>query len=230
MDRNNCGNLTQMMNQVAIDGPAASGKTTIGKRLAENLHYVFLDTGLMYRAATWLAKNNSISLENEDAITQKISEAQIHLTINNGSQRIIVNSKDITDILHTTAINKLVSNVSKIKGVRDSLIQQQREIAKSDSIVMVGRDIGTVVLPDATFKFFLLASLEVRAQRRLREMLLKDVNVNLKDVLEEIQNRDKLDSERELSPLKPAEESICINTDSLTIEGVVTDILQIIKA
>ena len=184
----------------------------------------------MYRAATWLAISHAISLENEDAITQKISEAQIHLTITTGSQRIIVNSKDITDMLHTSAINKSVSNVSKIKGVRDSLIQQQREIAKSDSIVMVGRDIGTVVLPDATFKFFLLASLEVRAQRRLREMLLKDVNVSLKDVLEEIQNRDKLDSERELSPLKPAEESICINTDSLPIEGVVTDILQIIKA
>ena len=230
MDRNNCGNLKQMMNQVAIDGPAASRKTTIGKRLAENLHYVFLDTGLMYRAATWLARNYDISLENEDTITQKISEAEIHLTPSNGFQRIIVNSEDITDMLHTSDIDKSVSFVSKIKGVRDSLIQQQREIAKSDSIVMVGRDIGTVVLPDASFKFFLHASLEVRGQRRLREMLLKDTNVNLKNVIEEIRNRDKLDSERELSPLKPAEDSICINTDSLTVTEVVTDILQIIEA
>ena len=219
-----------MTNQVAIDGPAASGKTTIGKQLAKNLHCVFLDTGLMYRAATWLARNYDISLENEDAITQKISEAEIHLTISNGFQRIIVNSEDITDMLHTSDINKSVSYVSKIKGVRDSLIQQQREIAKSDSIVMVGRDIGTVVLPDANFKFFLLASLEVRGQRRLQEMLLEDANVNLKNVIEEIQNRDKLDSERELSPLKPAKDSISINTDSLTVTEVVTHILQIIKA
>lgn len=230
MDRNNCGNLTQMMNQIAIDGPAASGKTTIGRRLAEDLHCLFLDTGLMYRAATWLAINNAISLENEHAITQMVSEAKIHLMINNGSQRITVNSEDITDILHTSSINRAVSYVSKIKGVRDSLIQQQREISKSDSIVMVGRDIGTVVLPEAHFKFFLFASLEVRAQRRLREILSNDISVNLQTVIEEIQNRDKLDSERELSPLKPASNSICINTDSLTVGEVVIDILQIMKA
>ena len=131
-----------MNKSITLIGMAGAGKSTIGKQLAKNLHCVFLDTGLMYRAATRLARNYDISLENEDTITQKITQSEKPHTISNGFQRIIVNSEDITDMLHTSDINKSVSYVSKIKGVRDSLIQQQREIAKSDSIVMVGRDIA----------------------------------------------------------------------------------------
>jgi CMP/dCMP kinase len=218
---------------IAIDGPAASGKTTIGKLLADHFHYLFFDTGVMYRAITWLALERSIPVENEDDITNLAQQTTIDIlppSKHDGrTSDIMINGQDITWEIRHPSVDASVSVVSAYPGVRKALTQQQRQIGLRGEVVMVGRDIGTVVLPEAELKIFLDASVKERANRRLVELQKRGEKVEMEDILQALQNRDAIDSTRSIAPLKPASDAVIVGTDQLSIEQVYTQILQLIK-
>lgn len=211
---------------IAIDGPAASGKTVVGMELASRLNLRFLDTGNMYRAVTWAALDRNIGLKNEGALQELAESIEIRLIENSGSDRLLVDSRDVTDLLRQREIDRGVSAVSAVSGVRRAIVPQQRAVADQGPIVMVGRDIGTVVLPDAKLKVFLMASSEVRAQRRHRENLEKGIATDLGRVTIDLKRRDTQDTERADSPLRPADGALEIDTDSLSVEEVVALIME----
>lgn len=210
---------------IAIDGPAASGKTTVGMHLAKALGAICLDTGVMYRAVALAVRNASVDPLDEKAVVEiarktKISVA-LSLVEDGRPIDVLVDGVDVTDQLRTDEVNSSVSEVSVYKGVRLAMTRQQRRIAKAGNIVMLGRDIGTVVLPHADLKIFLNASAETRAQRRFEEEKLRGVILDLDQVLASIIHRDVLDSSRKHAPLKPAVDAIIINTDGLSVKQVV---------
>lgn len=184
--------------KIAIDGPAGAGKSTVAKKLAKLLNYTYIDTGAMYRAITYKAIQEKVNLIEENKIADIAQSADIILE----GEKIFLDGKDISEEIRKPGVSEKVSLVSKIPKVREILVQKQRKIAEGKNVVMDGRDIGTVVLPDAQFKFFLTASLEERAKRRYRELKTKNVNVSYYEVLKEIENRDTIDSQRDTSPLK----------------------------
>jgi cytidylate kinase len=209
---------------IAIDGPAASGKSTLGLRLARALGYLFFDTGLMYRAVTWLALDQDMRLDDVAAITVLAEKTQIDVEPaskpDGRACDVLVAGKDITWQTRLPAVEENVSIVSAYRGVREALSQQQRRIGKRGHIVMVGRDIGTVVLPDADLKIYLNASAEERARRRYDEIIARGGNVDYGDILANVIERDRIDSTRAVAPLKVAEDAVVINTDKLTAEEV----------
>lgn len=214
---------------VAIDGPVASGKTAVGRLLARRLGFRFLDTGLMYRAVTWEAVRQDVSLQDAEALA-RIAKSVI-LKANDsglGQEQIMVGQEDVTPFVRDPAVDRHVSVVAQVAGVRDVLVAAQRLLAGSGGIVMVGRDIGTVVLHDADLKVFLLASAKERARRRYQEMVESGRQVEYAVVLEEMEQRDKLDAERSLSPLRPAEDAQLIDTDDIGVADVVERILELI--
>ncbi|WP_054644795.1 (d)CMP kinase [Thermoanaerobacter thermocopriae] len=211
--------------KIAIDGPAGAGKSTVSKKLAKLLNYTYIDTGAMYRAITYKALQKGIKFIEEDKISDIAQSTDITLE----GEKFFLDGKDISEEIRKPEVSEKVSLVSKIPKVREILVQKQREIAKGKNVVMDGRDIGTVVLPDAQFKFFLTASLEERAKRRYRELKTKNVNVSYYEVVKEIENRDTIDSQRETSPLKIAKDSIVIDTTYLSEEEVVEKLYNIIK-
>lgn len=208
---------------VAIDGPAASGKSVIGREVARRLGVRFLDTGVMYRAVTWASIQVEIDPGREHELTSLAACSEIRLISVGGEDRLLLDGDDITDRLRFPEVDAAVSAVSAVSGVRRALVAQQRAIASDGPIVMCGRDIGTVVLPDACVKVFLTATVEVRARRRADE---KASNADYERILDEMMRRDRLDSEREDSPLRPAQDAITIPTDNMTIEEVVQAILS----
>ncbi len=216
-------------NIIAIDGPAASGKSTIGKMLADSLGYLYFDTGIMYRAVTWAALQIGIQVEDQDEVTDLAQRLRIDIkqslnTTANG-YRVYVDDYDITEEIRKPDVDAKVSIVSAYPGVREALSIKQRKIGLRGKIVMVGRDIGTVVLPEADVKFFLDASLSERARRRYLESQLRgDINSE-QEILESMVQRDRIDSTREIAPLKPAKDAIIVNTDALSIEQVL-DLLK----
>jgi len=217
--------------QISIDGPAGSGKSTIAKLLAEKLNFVYIDTGAMYRAVTLLAIKNSISMDNIAELSALAEKAKIDFANEKGKpQLIFCDGENITEEIRSSEVNEKVSTISAIKEVREKLIHNQRRIAENKNVVMDGRDIGTVVLPDATIKIFLTASLEERSKRRAEEMKSKGVQFDFHNLKEEIARRDKMDSERTLSPLKPAQDAIIIDSTELTIKEVTEKILQLYYA
>ncbi len=211
-------------NLIAIDGPAASGKSTLGKRLAEHLGYLYLDTGVMYRAITWMALKRGVSVEDEKAVTQLAQNTRIDIqppSVTDGRDAdIIADGEDITWEIRKPEVEANVSLVSSYAGVRRALSEQQRRIGSKGRIVMVGRDIGTVVLPNADLKIYLEASVEERAKRRYREKLSRGEQTSYESVLEGVINRDEIDSSRALAPLKPAEDAHILNTNNLTADQV----------
>lgn len=215
--------------QIAIDGPASAGKSTIAKLIAKNLNFVYCDTGAMYRSVTLLAKNHNIDYGDELSILKLMSEHKIHFINKDDGQHVFIDDEDVSDEIRTEEITNNVSQVSAIKSVRTELVEMQRQMANDVNIVMDGRDIGTTVLPNAEVKVFLVASVEVRAQRRYKENVERGINVSLDQLKDEIAARDYKDSHREVSPLKKASDAIEVDTSNMTIEQVVDRVTEIVN-
>ena len=217
---------------VAIDGPGAVGKNAVGSMLAKRFGYRFVDTGAMYRALTWQAIQLGIDLADEEALARLATEVDINLvpTENSGYPLISINGHDVSHDIRQDSVEKGVSLVAKVAGVRQVLVDKQRELASNNQVVMVGRDIGTVVLPDADLKIYLSASLEERAHRRYQELVQCGKQADYDSVRADLEMRDRIDSERTLSPLQPALDAKIINTDNIDEEHVLAQILSIIEA
>lgn|SRR5690625_4430365 len=212
---------------IAIDGPAAAGKSTVAKQLAEALSIIYIDTGAMYRALTYVALKNNISLTDEKALMDILHDTSITLQQSPNGQLVFVDGKDVTMTIREENVTNHVSFVATHRLVREEMVERQRQLAANQNVVMDGRDIGTHVLPDAEVKIFLIASVEERAERRHQENIAKGFSSNLKQLKQEIQERDELDMNREVSPLIKANDAIEIDTTSLSIEQVVEKILAI---
>ncbi|MBB6444719.1 (d)CMP kinase [Bacillus benzoevorans] len=214
---------------IAIDGPAAAGKSTVAKIVAAKLSFIYIDTGAMYRAITYKALHQQAELENEEQLAEILAQTQIDLVPGQGGQEVYLDGKDVTKEIRQTEVTNVVSIVSKHRLVREEMLKRQQSFAASGGIVMDGRDIGTHVLPNAEVKVFLLASVEERAMRRLAENKARGIPSDLEKLQEEIALRDKLDSEREFAPLRKAEDAVEIDTTSLTIEQVVEKIMELAR-
>jgi CMP/dCMP kinase len=214
---------------IALDGPAASGKTTVGRRLADALGYLFFDTGVMYRAVTWLALNHDMNLRDEAALNELARNVQIDIRQPSKDDGracdIVVGEKDITWEVRSGEVDANVSLVSAYAGVRQALSEQQRRIGLRGRVVMVGRDIGTVVLPEADLKVYMDASAEERARRRYDEVVERGEKADYEEILKKMIERDRLDSTRAVAPLKPAEDAVRIITDSLSEDQVYQRVL-----
>ena len=215
---------------VAIDGPAGAGKSSISKALAKRLNFIYVDTGAIYRALAYTSINSGYDTKKDiDLIAELANKCKIELKYIDSVQHIFVNEKDVTDYIRTPEVSKGASDVSAIPAVRDALLSIQRNIANSNNILMDGRDIGTVVLPDATFKIFLTASIDERAKRRYKEMVEKGIECNFKDIKADIAYRDEQDSNRPVAPLKPAEDSVIFDNSNYTFEESVEYLYKLIK-
>lgn len=219
---------------VAIDGPAASGKTTIANRLAADWNYLFFDTGVMYRAVTWLALQKDISTKDEEAVSAIAYQVKIDVlppSQEDGREYdVIADGIDVTWFIREQRVDKKVSRVSAYPGVRKALTIQQRRIGLRGEVIMVGRDIGTVVLPEADLKVYLDASVEERARRRYQQRLDRGEKPDYDKILKTLQKRDRIDSTREVAPLCAADDAVIINTDNLDIAEVVSEIERIALA
>lgn len=215
---------------IAIDGPVASGKTAVGRGIARKLGMRFLDTGVMYRAITWIALDRNLDIADEDQLSTLAESVKMTLVAGDSEDRLFLDDVDVTDHLRDALVERHVSAVSAVGRVRGALVERQRGIAKQGPVVMVGRDIGTVVLPNADFKAFLDASVDVRAQRRHSETVAKGLESSLEQVKADLARRDKLDTERDNSPLRAAEDAAIINTDDLGLEEVITKILKLMES
>ena len=214
--------------QVAIDGPASAGKSTVAKIVAKKLHFIYCDTGAMYHSVTFAALKNHVKLDDDQALKELLKTIEIRFVPAEPEQRVFVNDEEVTQAIRTPEITNNVSLVSAQPSVRAELTKRQQEIAEAGGIVMDGRDIGTTVLPNAEVKIFLVASVHERAVRRFKENQTKGIDTPL-DVLEkEIEERDYKDSHREISPLTQAKDAVLVDTTSLTIDQVVDKILEII--
>ena len=214
---------------IAIDGPAGSGKSTSAKLIAKKLGYLYIDTGAMYRAITYLALKNKV-VKDESRILELARKSKIELKYNDGNLVVMLNDHDISNEIRSTEVNANVSDVSKISAVRKLLVEKQRELGKKNNgVVMEGRDIGTVVFPNADVKIFLTASLDTRADRRAKEYFQNGSEVIIEDIKNNLSNRDRIDSSRKDSPLIKAPDAIAIDTTNVTIEEQVNLIIQEVK-
>jgi len=218
---------------IAIDGTAASGKSTIGELLAERLGYLYFDTGVMYRAVTWAAITRGISIGDEAGVTVLAQQLRIDVskpTVEDGRQyTVLADGQDVTWEIRRPDVNRGVSPVSAYLGVRAALTEQQRRIGRRGRIVMVGRDIGTVVLPDADLKVYLDATLEERAKRRYREVVARGEPAEFNAVQASVRQRDEIDSRRTLAPLRAAEDAVVINTTPLSVDQVLERVLGLVN-
>jgi len=224
---------SQTPSVIAIDGPAASGKSTIGVRLANALDYIFFDTGVMYRAITWLALQRGINVRDETAISALAEKTQIDVAPASKSDGracdVLVDGQDITWEIRRRKVESNVSIVSAYRGVRSALSQQQRRIGQRGNIVMVGRDIGTVVLPEADLKIYLDASAEQRARRRYDEIIARGKEADYNEILAKVIERDRIDSTRDVAPLKAAEDAVVLDSDKLTADEVFERVLALCR-
>ncbi|PGT87154.1 (d)CMP kinase [Bacillus sp. AFS040349] len=216
--------MEQKKLSVAIDGPAAAGKSTVAKIIAEDYSYIYIDTGAMYRALTFKALQEGIDLKDEKAVADILSKMKIELYPSKEGQLVMINGENVSDVIRTNEVTNNVSFVAMHSLVREEMLKRQRQLAIEGGVVMDGRDIGTHVLPNAELKIFLRASVEERAKRRHEENMKKGFSSNYEQLKQEIANRDKLDSEREVAPLKKAEDAIEIDTTALSIQDVVRKI------
>lgn len=215
--------------QIAIDGPAAAGKSTIAKKTAELLGYTYVDTGAMYRAITYKALQQNIDLQDEDKLTNLLKETSIELKPSPEGQLVFLDNVAVTENIRSKEVTSSVSAVAAHASLREEMVNRQKEMGKNGSIVMDGRDIGTHVLKDAELKIFMSASVEERANRRYLENQKRGIDTDLEELKQEIALRDKLDSERVASPLIQADDAIFIDTTYLTVEEVSEKIMQLAK-
>ncbi|MCK2156973.1 (d)CMP kinase [Exiguobacterium sp. 17-1] len=213
--------------QIALDGPAGAGKSTIAKQLAAHLDYVYIDTGAMYRAVTLAALEQGLDLEDGPVLGELMKSLDIRLTPGEQGQRVFIGEREVTEAIRTNEVTNNVSFVARQAEVRSALVVAQRKLAERGGIVMDGRDIGTVVLPEAELKVFLTASVEERASRRHRENVARGMDSDLEALQEEIALRDQRDSERAVSPLKQAEDAIYLDTTELNIDQVVARLTEL---
>ncbi len=218
---------------ITIDGPAAAGKSALGERLADKLGYLFFDTGVLYRAVAYLAIAHNIDPTDEVALTDLARKADIAVsrpTVKDGRQYTVhVEGQDVTWRLRHLDVERIVSPVAAVKGVREALRQRQRAIGMAGHVVLVGRDIGTVVLPEAEIKVFLTASLEERARRRYNEIVNRGETADYNQLLQSMRRRDEIDSQRAVAPLRPADDAVIIDNDHLSIEDGVALVEQLIS-
>lgn len=216
---------------ITIDGPAASGKTTVGFEFAQRLGYLFLDTGCMYRAVTWAALEQNIDLRDAEAVVHLAQTLDMEITPPTGTDSdqqylVFIDGHDVTRALRSPAVDGNVSIVAAIGGVREEMVARQRLIGHKGQVVMVGRDIGTVVMPDAPLKLYITASPEARAQRRLKDRVSQGVDAEYGEILSDINRRDKIDSGRAHSPLRPAADAIMIDTSEMDQAEVLALLLE----
>lgn len=216
------------MINVAIDGPAGAGKSTIAKAAAKELGFIYVDTGALYRAVAYNAVKTG-AIDDEQKIINMLDSTKVELKYVNGVQAVYLNGEDVSAFIRTPEISMGASKVSAIPQVRAFLLNLQREIASTNNVIMDGRDIATVVLPNADVKIFLFASPECRAERRYKELIEKGEEVSFDDVLKDVNQRDYQDSHREIAPLKPSDDSIMADTSKLTLQESINLIVNTIK-
>lgn len=214
---------------IAIDGPAGAGKSTIARKLAEKTGYIYVDTGALYRTVALSISRKGIDPLDISAVVAHIAEIAVDIKYIDGEQRVILNGEDVSELIRTPEVSMTASVTSAIPEVRAFLLGLQRKLAEEHNVVMDGRDIATVVLPDAKVKVFLTASPEIRARRRYDELVLKGQSVEFSDVLADIIKRDAQDMNREVAPLKPSAESVIVDTSDLDLEGAVNAMQNVIK-
>lgn len=214
---------------IAIDGPAGAGKSSIAKLVSKALGYIYVDTGALYRTVGLYSIRKGIDTKDAEAVTATLKDIEVKLGFVDGAQHVFLNGEDVSDAIRTPEASMGASNVSAIPAVRTFLFDLQRDIAKNNNCIMDGRDIGTVVLPDAQIKLFLTASPEARAERRYKELIEKGEKVDFQDVLDDINKRDYQDSHREIAPLKQAEDAILVDNSGCNLEEGTALVIGIIK-
>lgn len=215
---------------IAIDGPAGAGKSSLSKEVAKELSFIYVDTGALYRTIGLAASRKGLKKEDKAEIISMLNDIDVKLSFNDeGTQIVLLNGEDVSSFIRTPEASMFASAVSAIPEVRAFLLDLQRNMAKSDNVIMDGRDIGTVVLPDAKIKIFLTASPEKRAMRRHKENIEKGIDSTYEEVLKDVSQRDYQDSHREIAPLKPAEDSVLVDTSDYDFEGSKKLLLKVIK-
>ncbi len=217
------------MFSIAIDGPSGSGKSTIAKLVAKETGFLYVDTGAIYRTVGLFAKKNNIDPKDEKTLSEHLDEVDIQLRWVDGVQHIFLSGEDVSDDIRTPEMSMYASNVSALGAVRAFLLEMQRDFARKNNVIMDGRDIGTVVLPDADVKIFMFACVEARAKRRYKELLEKGKDVTYEDVLSDMVQRDKNDSERALAPCVPAEDAIMLDNSEMSVEENVRKVVELVN-
>lgn len=218
-----------MSRNIAIDGPAGAGKSTIAKTLARQLNYIYVDTGAMYRAMALYMLENEVNVSDIEAVGRACEAIRIDIKYENATQYVYLNDRNVNDYIRTEAVSQMASRISAISIVRDKLLDLQRSLAKASDVIMDGRDIGTHVLPDADVKIYLTASSHVRALRRYNELVAKQEACTLEDIEQEIIERDTRDMNREVAPLRQAEDAVLVDTSDMTIDEVVAHLHHLIS-
>jgi len=218
-----------MSYQIAIDGPAGAGKSTIAKGVAKTLSFVYIDTGAMYRAMALLVVRNSVDIANEDAVSELCESADVKITYENGEQVVILNGENVNGFIRTPEVGDTASAISVYKRVRAKLVALQQELASSENVIMDGRDIGSCVLPNADLKIYLDADVSVRAKRRVKELIEKGVECNLEEIEAQMKERDYRDMHRENSPLVKVEDAVTVDSSYMTADEVIAEIIRLFK-
>lgn len=219
-----------MKYNIAIDGPAGAGKSTIAKKLAADLGYIYVDTGAMYRAMAYYFIRNKITPDDEHAVAKACADVDITIRYKDGEQQVLLNGENVNGVIRNEEVGNMASATSVYPVVRTKLVELQRQLAQKENVIMDGRDIGTVVLPDANVKIYLTAGSRVRAERRYKELQEKGVICDLDEIEKDIIDRDYRDMHREVSPLKQAEDAVCLDSSDLDIDGVVSEMKKIIQS
>ena len=212
--------------KIAIDGPSAAGKSTLAKIIAEKLNYIYIDTGAMYRCVAYYIMENQIDMNDEDAVVNALSGIEIKMEPNH---KVYLNGQDVSSAIRTNEISMGASKVSSYEAVRTFLVEQQRNMALQGGVILDGRDIGTVVLPDAELKIYQVASVETRSMRRYLENKERGIACDLETITKEIEQRDYQDSHREHSPLKQAEDAVVVDTSNLSLNEVVEEVMKLVE-